>query len=300
MITMKQKILLSSYSTNNYNDISIIDYNKGKLSATDVNLVQGNNPSYLKYDANYVYSIAETEEPVLYCYDLAFENVFMKKIPGLYPCHINITGNYIFISNYGSGDVVVCDKRDGSVIDTIKLENNSHAHSTLVYDNTLLIADLGANCIWALDKAETKRRIPIEGGPRQILLYKNGIITVEENSNTVTKFDKNLNMIKKGNTLSNDKIQSVAGGAFLLSDESLLVANRGANTITHLSQDLDIINEFDCHGNWPRYIHANEENSVVLVCNQRSGELISMNYLTGEILDSLSYPGISFCSPFCQ
>ena len=291
---MKSQFLISSYSTNNYHDISIIDYDNGKLSLTDKNILQGNNPSYLKYDNGHIYSISETDEPTLFCYDLNLENVFIKKIKGKYPCHIETFDNYIFISNYGSGDVVVFDKKKESFIETIKLTDHSHAHSSIVINDKLLIADLGADCIWAIYKT-AKVQIHIEGGPRQIIPYNEGIYTIEENANTVTQFDKKLNVINKCKTLSNN-IASFAGGASLLTDETLLIANRGANTITHLSPELTILNEFDCYGDWPRYIHVIENDSVVLVCNQRSGELISLDYKTGELIDRLSYPGISYCT----
>lgn len=292
---MKTQLLVSSYSTSNYYDISIIDYDNGKLTLTDKNLAQGSNPSYLKYDNGRIYSISETEDPALFCYDLCLENVFIKPFKGKYPCHIEISDNYIFISNYGSGDVVVFDKTDGSIIDTIKLTDHSHAHSTLVLNDKLLIADLGANCIWAIDKA-AKAQINIDGGPRQIIPYDNSIYTIEENANTVTQFDEKLNVIKKGNILLNSDIVSFAGGAALLTDGTLLIANRGANTISQLSHELKIIKEYSCHGDWPRYIYAIEEDQVALVCNQRSGELVSLDYKTGELLSCLPYPGVSCCT----
>ena len=292
---MKKKILISSYSINNYLDISIVDYDNGILNYTNKKIYQGNNPSYLKQYNDLVYSISETEYPSIYCYNLNLENVFIEKSIGKYPCHIELSNQYIFISNYGSGNVVVFDLRKQTIITTIELTDKSNAHCCCVYGNKLLIADLGANCIWALDSQSNKTKIEVPGGPRQIIPIVDGFYSIQENSNTIIKFDESLNQVKTSKTLTDNNIQSFAGGAALLQNGDILVANRGANSISRLSNDLEIISEMNSEGNWPRFIHTIEDDNIVLVCNQKSGTLCSIDYNTGKLIDSLEIPGISFC-----
>ena len=123
-----------------------------------------------------------------------------------------------------------------------------------------------------------------------IILTNTGMV-----KETIIKFDESLNQVKTSKTLTDNNIQSFAGGAALLQNGDILVANRGANSISRLSNDLEIISEMNSEGNWPRFIHTIEDDNIVLVCNQKSGTLCSIDYNTGKLIDSLEIPGISFC-----
>ncbi|HET8855135.1 MAG TPA: beta-propeller fold lactonase family protein, partial [Salinimicrobium sp.] len=129
------------------------------------------NPSFVlvSEDEKNLYAVSElgpsdAESGFIYSFDIGpygtLEKTGKLSTGGFAPCHIasDKTGNFIFVSNYSGGVVMVYrKKKDGSLEQWKRLDlgtpQSSHPHSVTVSpDNrNIYIADLGEDKIWIYD-----------------------------------------------------------------------------------------------------------------------------------------------------
>jgi 6-phosphogluconolactonase len=228
---------------------------------------------------------------------------------GDWPCHLQLdaTGQWLFVSNYGTGSAEVLPIRDdgslGEMTDRVQHRGNGpnaqrqegpHAHSaTLTPDNDFaIIADLGLDqlVIYKFNAVAGKLRPHGQmharpgAGPRHLVFHPNGriVYVANELDSTVSVcnydgVDGALREIQTLDTLPQAMENTVADIHLSASAQRLYVSNRGHNSVAvyHVNTDgwLTRLAIPSCGGNWPRNFALAPGGRFLLVANQYSGEV---------------------------
>jgi 6-phosphogluconolactonase len=230
------------------------------------------------------------------------------------PCHVVVdrTGENVFISHYGDGNLTVLslfeDGQIGSVSDAKKFTGNSinaerqqspHIHSTVPsHDNKFLyVMDLGTDKIYiyefnaeegTLKSASTPEVSVVPGaGPRHFTFHPSGDFAylAEELTSTVAAFS--VDRVTGALTLLQDSVVSLPENfteqntsADIHTDVSgkfLYVSNRGANVLSIFSIASDgkimLIGHQDTNGKVPRNFLVDPKGEYIFVANQDSDSI---------------------------
>jgi 6-phosphogluconolactonase len=255
------------------------------------------------------------------------------------PCHIEIDNeaNALFISNYGSGSLVIMDLNadgslgnryriypdSGSSINTAR-QNEPHVHSSLFSaDKSLLfVSDLGTDKIMIynyLAKTLSLQSYWIPyisvdpgSGPRHMALNSSlpVLYSVQELSNMVNVIsfssENGPQIIQTISVLPSnyDSVSYSADIHIAPSGKYLYSSNRGHNSIAIFSIDpgkgmLNSVGHHWCGGNWPRNFMIDPDGKFLFVANQKSDNLVifGLNDESGQIMDSVR--SVSVHSPVC-
>ncbi|MEO7147660.1 MAG: beta-propeller fold lactonase family protein [Terrimesophilobacter sp.] len=219
---------------------------------------------------------------------------------GTTPCHLSVTPEWLYASNYGSGSVDVFPlAEDGSVgpvavtlnpaIETgtasgpAEEQDGPHAHSTLTFGDTVLVADLGSDRVFVyrwrdgrLD-LDTAIEFPAGTGPRDFVVspVAGKVFVLGELDGSVFTLGggRNLKIMRAGHTgaVAGDHAAGLAidsGGRFLYT------GLRGSNRVVVLdSLTLEPIAEVPSGGTIPRHLCL--VGATLLVANQESGTVAS-------------------------
>lgn len=293
------------------------------------------NPSFLRVhpDGRHLYAVSETgldaEGVVGGVVGLRIERsegvvdltlVSRRSTFGDQPCHLSIdgTGRWMFVTNYGSGDVAVLpiddDGRLGECTTRVQhagkgvdpgRQASPHPHSSVLSpdDAFLIVADLGIDQLivyaWdnvdgALTKHGLHRSSP-GSGPRTVAFHPAGrfLFLVNELASTVTVFewDAGTATMQEAQSISTlpvgvDVPNLAADLQFSSSGESVFVANRGHDSVMTFSFDPDrglaAVGAHGSGGRWPRAMALAPSGDHLLVANERSNRVVSRPLLGRE------------------
>jgi 6-phosphogluconolactonase len=232
---------------------------------------------------------------------------------GADPCYVTIDRNRrnLLVANYTGGSVTVLPLRSdgtlGMATDVKQHEGSgpkeqqkgSHAHCVILdrSERHALVADLGIDkvVIYRFDSSKGKlnkqsvAELQAGAGPRHLTFHPRGkfLYAINELDSTVTSFTYNerngtLEHIETVSTLPSDfssasycaDVHVSSSGRFLYG------SNRGHNSIVVFEIDqrsgkLRLIEHVSTQGNWPRNFVLDPYNSILLVANQRSDNVVS-------------------------
>lgn len=230
---------------------------------------------------------------------------------GDHPCHIGVDprGDWMVVSNYGSGDVVVLRLTDGGRVAerTSRIQHSGrgpddsrqrgpHPHSAVFSPSGefVVVADLGIDQVvtYGLDRDEgvlvrhEVHRAAPGSGPRMSAFHPGGgfLCTINELANTVTSWawveeTGTLRPIATVPTLPDDVEPGglAADLGFSTSGEHLHVSNRGHDSIATLSFDraggLTMLGTVPSGGAWPRAIGTDPTGDGIVVANEHGDRL---------------------------
>ena len=236
------------------------------------------------------------------------------------PCHVSVTRDRLFVSNYLDGSIDVfsltVDGRVDSLIQTLPSEGSGpnpvqqgpHAHSTLLCGSTLLSADLGADRVHVhvLERGQLVRTasvaLPPGTGPRDLIAHDGRTIVLGELDGGLFALDERGRITATG-SVSNDWLEGdhAAGFAIATSGRFVYTGLRGSNRIAVFrAADLSPVATVSCGGDWPRHvclINGGDTGEVLLVANQLSSTVavFGLDPSTG-IPFPLGYP-VNVASP---
>jgi 6-phosphogluconolactonase len=300
------------------------------------------NPSFVKTspDGKNLYAVSElgsgdAQSGFIYSYrrneNHSLEQIGKLSTESFAPCHIEIdkNGNYVFVSNYMGGVVMVYKRGKNGKLSKhqkIQLENpeKSHAHSvTLSSENkTAYIADLGNDKIWIYNfnaqsgRLEQNQKPFIElekgSGPRHFTLSNDEhfAFSMNELNSTVSVFkveeDGDLSLIQNISSLPKDFEGKNSGADIHLhpSGKFIYTSNRGHNSIAAFKVDqksgkLSTIGHYPTKGETPRNFAISPGGRFLYAANQDTSTISSfkINFQSGELEEHLL--PIEVMSPVC-
>ena len=235
---------------------------------------------------------------------------------GDHPCHLDVGGNWLAVSNYGSGDVAVFpierDGRLGEMADSARhagsgpradRQEGPHAHSAVFAKDSrfLLVADLGIDqiVVYAFDAATGSlvRHGNVAtspgAGPRHMAFHPDGshLMVVGELDSSVTlyRYDAHAGGLSELQTLST--VPTHVGGNTAAdirvspSGTHVYVSNRGHNSVAVFSFDpqhgLNRTAVRSCGGEWPRGLGLAPDGRHLVAANRYSNDVVVLPLLAG-------------------
>jgi 6-phosphogluconolactonase len=300
-----------------------------KFGATVAKII---NPSFVKVskDNKYLYAVSElgqNDAPSGYIYsykinpDHSLTETGKLSTDAYAPCHIAMdqTGEFVFVSNYVGGVVVVYKKKaDGSLEKRQKINlddpESSNAHSVSISANNkhAYIADLGNDKIRIFDfdaergllTANNQPFLELEkgAGPRHFTFSKDDKFgySINELNSSISVFGINengaLQLIQNISSLPDgftDK-NSAADIHLHPSGKFLYASNRGHNSIAAFKIDensgkLEGIGYTSTFGKTPRNFAISPEGSYLYAANQDSNtiSIFKIDPENGELIPHL-------------
>ena len=227
---------------------------------------------------------------------------------GSAPCHLALSpcGRFVVAANYGSGSVSVHPVgSDGSLGDRTDLavhagplgpvadrQDRPHAHQVVFGPlGQLFSCDLGLDAVIAYELdggtgrlSEVARSAVAAGtGPRHLAFSPDGgtAWVVGELSSTVTACEvdgPSLTPVASVSTRGTSAVGENRAAEILMSADGgeVFVSNRGDDTVASFTVDgtsLRLNGVAVCGGRWPRFIAFGDNESAVVVTNERSGSV---------------------------
>jgi 6-phosphogluconolactonase len=219
---MNQQILyIGCYTPEGNAGIKVVEFNNQCGQLNEINSISDlPDTSFLAIskNKNYLFAVSENEtEGALGCFDIKQPTspIFVNKQSTLggSPCHISLTTDKVFVSNYSSGNVSaflmtehqlvpaytdVQHKGQGS---NLERQASAHAHASQISvdGNFLVVADLGIDALKVYRISDNQLvliftvSLPAGAGPRHLTFNKNGdrLYLGNELNNEVTVFEFN-------------------------------------------------------------------------------------------------------------
>jgi 6-phosphogluconolactonase len=289
------------------------------------------NPSFLVAHPHrpWLYAVSETSQPndgapgAVWALrferePLTIQSVNHQPSGGDGPCHLQLdaTGQWLFVSNYGTGSVRVLPIReDGSLGEmsdhaqhhgrgpNAQRQEGPHAHSaTLSPDNRFaIIADLGLDQLVIYQFDAARGQLSPHGqmhtrpgaGPRHLAFHPNGriVYVANELDNTVSMcaYDAAngaLREVKTLETLPPNAPENIVADIHLSpSGQRLYVSNRGHNSVAVYAVNADgrltRLAIPPCGGKGPRNFALAPSGRFLLAANQYSDEVSVLPVLAG-------------------
>lgn len=249
----------------------------------------------------------------------------MSRPPGTaLPCHITFdaTGALLATANYDSANVSIMELSDGQILATRKVsfagdgphprQNRSHPHMCRFVGNDLWVSDLGADIVWILHGPDFRARsvihLPAGFGPRHFVVRDGAMTVVGELAVSVAHFVKRGLRWHLTNVAATTAAAKAAPGGLDLSPEgdSVIVTNRGANTLSLIDLPTPSFTDFDLR--WEVPSGAQDPRAVawvgpwIAVAHQVGGEISifkveSSNRAPCVAVARLPWPGASSVEP---
>ena len=331
MTSVQQRLLFAgSYAPASEAGIYGFSFDDGARTLTARGSFAGvANPTFLVVHPNgrWLYAVGETGQNdgvpgAVWALNLMREPWVLQPINqqpsgGDSPCHLHLdaTGKWLLVSNYGSGSAGVLPIRpDGSLGEMTDLvqhrghgthperQEGPHAHSaTLTPDQRFaLVADLGIDQVVIYRFDATAGRLAPHGqaqarpgaGPRHMAVHPDGkiVYVANELDSTVTAYayeDKgSLREMQTLDTLPPGAPENTVADIHLSPDaRRLYVSNRGHNSLAVFAVDeagrLTRVAVRSCGGNWPRNFALAPAGRFILAANQYSGDIAVLPLLAG-------------------
>ncbi|NLG24899.1 MAG: lactonase family protein [Clostridiales bacterium] len=288
-------------------DIQLLELCRDGAMARLTGVCQGDCPSFLCLAGDTLYALSELPEHArVTAYHLdagarTLTRLAALDAPGSALCHIAAAGSAVYGACFGSGD---CFALDGGLTRLLwrrapqadaRTQPRAHWCAPDPWGDALYWADLGADEV-RVDTlrgglpggGETRIPLPAGSGPRQVVPLGPGHIAV------VCEHDASVRLLRaRDGRWAEEQVLTASacaeprnypGGAARLPDGSLLVANRGPNTIALLRRGehaYEPAGEWEVGGDWPRHIAC--QGDYVLAACQNSGQIRSFAWDGGRL-----------------
>ena len=214
---------------------------------------------------------------------------------GTRPCHLAATNQWLYASNYGTGQVDVypldAEGKIGELRQSLTSsgsgpkpeQDGPHAHSTLAFGDTAITADLGTDRVnvyrWVDGQLglESSVELPAGTGPRDFAVSPTAgkIYVVGELGGSIFTLGggRNLQVVKSGSAGASPG-DHAAGLVADATGRFLYTALRGSNRIVAINAEtLEPIADLPSGGDGPRGLCI--VGNLLLVANQNSGSIVA-------------------------
>jgi 6-phosphogluconolactonase len=267
------------------------------------------NPSYLCKTDDLLFAVGEFDD---HCTITSFKkegSAYAQKdciqLEGTCLCHLSAhpDAHFLAASCWGNGlFFTVAYHEDGTFGDILYKEyqsddtgRKSRVHCALIDEDWIYVVNIELDLIFCYHlengiPAEYSRlSLPTGTGPRHICLNKENqlIYCVTEYSSQLLTIDcsNRMNMkLLSAVSLLDPSFEGTSYGSTLAvtkDQQHIYCANRGENTIAHFTindQGLPIFSDrTSCLGDWPRHIALLENDSLLAIANQNSGEIVFLS-----------------------
>jgi len=211
------------------------------------------------------------------------------------PCHLCLQSDHLFATNYSSGSVVpyrVSDKgflikgervnHEGSGPDP-KRQESAHAHSSMVVNDSLIVADLGMDqhMVYDLDLNRISEFVaPSGAGPRLMAADRNHLYVICELSNTIETYTKGTwEHLGSVSTLPGDFTGATYTAHLQLSKDGrfLYGSNRGHDSVVVFSLEEGLprpVQWVPSGGRHPRHFTLTEDESMLMIANRDDNNIV--------------------------
>ncbi|MCU1525646.1 MAG: hypothetical protein JWO18_2540 [Microbacteriaceae bacterium] len=216
-----------------------------------------------------------------------------QAVSGAFPCHLSVTRDRLYVSNYGDGSVDVfplgADGEIGPISQSLQgtgsgphpAQDGPHAHSTLIVGETVLSADLGADRVYLhrpIDGGLERTgfgEFPPGTGPRDFLAANGRIYLLGELSGALFLIDDSAAVLAQGAAVA-DWVDGDHAAALAIdaSGRFLYIGLRGSNRVAIVRvDDLSPLASIPTGGDWPRHLWVSGD--MLYVANQLSSTVTS-------------------------
>lgn len=337
----KELLYVGTYSQKG-EGIYVYEFDRKTLETKQLQILPNkNSPSFLEFHPNKKYMYAANEgNNTISSYKIDPSNgklseLNAKSSQGNGPCHVSIDpkGRFIYVSNYGSGDLAVYllnqDGSIGALADTIQDKGAStqkpHMHSIIPSADGQFIyaSDLGIDkiMVYQVDQKTGKLtpgavpyvEVKPGDGPRHLALtpdghyaYSAGELSSSVNSFKIVTDSRALVPLERVSMLPADfNGKSFAADIHISPDGKFLYAsNRGHESlaiygINNQTGKLTIAGHADTHGKHPRNFNMDASGDLLFAANRDNNNVVifKRNKETGQ----LTYSGkeMSIPTPVC-
>ncbi|MCH2349871.1 MAG: lactonase family protein [Pseudomonadales bacterium] len=313
---MSLPLLIGTYTKTNSEGIYHATFEpvSGKLLLGSL-AIPAENPSFLAKKDTFIYAVNEKLEGEVSAFKVVNDHLRLinrRSSKGSLPCHIEIFKGHVFVTNYGSGSIVVFEiQSNGSLskpFDSIihrgrgpktRRQKSPHPHQIYRISSELIIQDLGTDCLnhytfspsHGLLKSRTTR-VPPGSGPRHMVHHPKLPVAyvVNELANTVTvlSWQKQIESIQTYNTLPEDFFGSSSPAEIQISSsgDRIHISNRGHNSIVTFSigQNGRLCEPSwePCGGENPRFFCLDPTDRWMLIANQDTNDITTFRLENGR------------------
>ncbi|MFS0750054.1 lactonase family protein [Oceanobacillus sp. 1P07AA] len=299
-------IFVGSYGERNEETIHWLSFDPysgklGKIAAFD----GIDHPSFLEINRSKscLYAISEVEQGEVICYgiDPIYKQLTeWSRFPthgG--PCYVEVNGDYVFVSNYTGGNLVIYRTNENGNIEEetdcihISTESRLHTIRRMPKSDYYVATDLGKHKLYffyfnkEIGKLQLRFEVetPYPSGPRHVDFHPEiaTLYVVNEFDSTILVYaydlEKELVQLKQRiTTLPSECNQENYGAEVQCSGKFLYASNRGYDSIT----TYQIINKgllrnysnLRLGSKWPRHFQSNFlGEKYIIVANEHSNEL---------------------------
>lgn len=305
-------LLLSGYGAPECDDLVVCHLKPDGTFQTIAAMRHGRAPSFCCQGSNgWIYVASERQDGADITAYVFENNTLQEKasleIPGGQAlCHLYPYGEVIYGSCFGNGMFFAVSSDLTRILWQFQ-PSGANAHWAQAIGNMLYLADLGNDCLYRFplqndlptgDGAVLTQ--PMESGPRQVLDTGNSTLTcVYELDGSVRLLNFEGEAVFATQASARSTPRNWPGGAGIAEGGTLLVCNRGPNTISALQRD-DAQYKLLCEwptGDWPRYLCTIPGTSYLLVACQREGAVHCYDYTSKSHLPKetafVNLPGAS-------
>ncbi|WP_022943014.1 lactonase family protein [Psychromonas hadalis] len=312
---MNNILYIGSYTPNNNAGITVAEFNHQNGQLVELKTISElPDTSFLAVTKDKSYLLAVSEHDVngeLGCFDINDPKsprfINKQSTLGGSPCHINLSANKAFVSNYGSGNVSAFSLTENKLLPAyadvqhqgqggdLQRQASAHAHASQlsVDEQFLVVADLGIDALKVYRVSEKQlslvfsASLPAGAGPRHLTFNMDGdkLYLGNELNSEVTVFAFNpkkgeLDLLQTISSLPNDnQTESYIAEVTLSNDGGYLyVSNRGHDSIAIFSVDaqtglLTVVTLTETGGLFPRHFVLSPDQNWLLVAHQNSDYL---------------------------
>ena len=222
-----------------------------------------------------------------------------RKVSGSFPCHLTVTADRLYVSNYGDGSVDIfalhADGRIGELAQTLHGagsgpradQGGPHAHATHV-GATILSADLGADRVHVhrLRDGAVERTgsgaFPAGTGPRDFAESHGSVYLLGELDGGIYLIDEEASIRSSGRVVAHwAEGDHAAALAIDAAGGFAFTGLRGSDRVAALRlSDLSPVADVPTGGSWPRHLAL--EGDVLHVANQLSNTVTSFRIDAGS------------------
>ena len=263
---------------------------------------------------------------------LQLELISQQPSMGADPCHISVAnhGEFLVVANYSGGTFASFPLDEHGVIESFQSitshtgsgpvgdrQTSAHVHSTLLINDELFVADLGADRVSRYKLGESGSHDADQvhvvaragAGPRFMVNNNTTLFVLNELDNTLVSYDldtltlqQRLSIVPESvvpeDSLPKKKEPSISAHLAISQDKRFLyMTNRGFDivVVVKIEPELKIIQTISSGGGHPRHFSLLREDQYLVVANQDSNNLVAYqrNAETGVLVEM----GVTFSVP---
>lgn len=327
--------IVSGYGTTPNPTIKQFKLDSEKQLITETCSVVLQNPSFICLHENVLFSLTEVDgQGIVWMYQLEDDTLTPLDsiaIEGGGICHLSYSAKHhtLFGACYQTGHIFSIDVSDNHFngvkslihLAPCPLDGITRAHCVQmdIASDYLYAVNIHTDQIYCYqvdsgslvpNQAFPSLTLPKGNGPRHILFHPSlpigYIITEYSNKIFVVTQDRKtgaLDIIQEISTLPADYTgQSYCSNCVITPNKQyLLAANRGHNSISTLkilaTGTLTLVSHTVCEGVWPRHIDCFQDGKTLMICNQKSDEVVFLTLDEAQGLLGKASHHLAFTTP---